>query len=179
MSFPRYETPTGKIILEYLHGKFGDAIKMDPLKASVFYHDDRKAALPEMKKMIENNDFVILDRYKYSNFAHQPAKIEDENKRLEILRKLQNMEKDLPEADLVILLSVPPEISQKMLDKEKNKDMHESDIEFIKRTNEVYEFLCKENKNWIKIDCIKNGKLMSIEEIHKRIYESVKEFFNL
>jgi len=177
MSFPRYDTPTGKKILEYLDGKFGNPVKMDPLKAAVFYYNDRKAALPEIKALSKSSDFLILDRYKYSNFAYQSAKIKDENKRLEILKRLQDLEKDIPEADLVILLKVPIEITQKMLEKEKKKDMHENDIEFLKRTNEIYDYLCKENKNWIAIDCMKDKKLMSIEEIHEKVYEAVKKFF--
>jgi len=179
MSFPRYETPTGKKILDYLQGKFGDPIKIDPLKAGYFYYEDRKAALPEMKELMEKNDFLILDRYKYSNFAHQSAKIIDEDERKEILEKLQDMERDLPEADLVILLIVKPEISQKLLEKEKKKDLHESDVEFMKRTNKVYEYLCEENENWIKINCMRNGKLMGVDEIHRMIYNVVKEFFKL
>lgn len=172
LSFPRYETQTGKKIKKYLEGELGNPKNIDPLTSAVLYHNDRKDAITVMEKMIKENDFLILDRYKYSSFAHQPAKLEKPEEMIHIMKKIEQLESDIREADLVIFLHVTPEISQRLLKKEKKTDMLESDIEYLRRTNDLYKELAK-RKNWKTIECLKNGNLLSMEEIHKKIYKEV------
>jgi len=46
---------------------------IDPKIASTFYTLDRFAHRAELLKMLEQNDFVISDRYSLSNFIHRGA----------------------------------------------------------------------------------------------------------
>jgi len=170
ISFPRYDTPTGKRIKKYLEGELGDPKNIDPIESAHLYHNDRKAALPLISNMIKENDFLILDRYKYSSFAHQPAKLKEPEKMISLMKDIEQMENDIPEANLVIFLHVTPEISQTLIKKEKKCDIFESDIEYLGRTNELYQELVKRD-NWKKIECMKNGKLLSVEEIHDKVYK--------
>lgn len=172
MSFPRYDTELGKEIKKHLMNK--TELSKDPLQMSKLYHEDRKSALPLIKRMIQENDFIIFDRYKYSSMAHQASKA-DPDKREEIIKQIAEMEKDIPEADIVIVLMIPSEMSQKMLEKEKIKDMYESSIEYQNNTNQIYKELSSQN-NWIEIECVENRNLLSIDEIHNKIYLAVKEF---
>ena len=172
MSFPRYETPTGKRIRDHLMKK--SSVSKDPLEISKLYYEDRKNVLPLILKMIRENDFLIFDRYKYSSMAHQAAKA-DPNKRDEVISKIEEMEKDIPDADLVLILLIPAELSRKMLEKEKIRDLYESNINYQRKTNEIYEKLSLRS-NWIKINCVEKGKLLPIEKIHKKIYNSLKGF---
>ncbi len=169
MSFPRYGTPAGRKIKNALFNSL-----IDPIEMAKLFHEDRKAALNDINKMVENNDFVVFDRYKYSSMAHMAARSEEPDK---IIEKIKEFEKEIPEADLVIVISISPELSQKMI-RDKNKDLHEVDIEYLRKTNTLYEKLAEANK-WILINGEKNGDVISIEEMHEKIYSKVKEFFSI
>lgn len=172
LSFPRYDTPTGKKIAQYLEGELGDPKSIDPIVSANLYHDDRKNALQLIESMRKENDFLVLDRYKYSSFAHQPAKLNNIEKTVSLLKEIEQLESDMPEADIIIFLHVPPEISQRLLSKEKQMDKLESDIDYLIRTNQLYEELAN-RKDWKRIECVKNSTLLSKEEIHKKIYKEV------
>ena len=103
MSFPRYETPTGRIISQCYLGKkrapedgdvawFGDADKVDPLLASLYYAADRYAAAPEMRRILAAGINLILDRYYQSNLAHQGGKIKDRDERREFFVSIGDIE---------------------------------------------------------------------------------------
>ena len=91
MSFPRYGTPSGRIIGQCYLGKnglgegdvawFEEADKLDPLVASLYYAADRRAAVPEMERILSSGTNLVLDRYYQSNMAHQGGKIESDSKR--------------------------------------------------------------------------------------------------
>jgi len=57
---------------------------------------------------------------------------------------------------------------------EKKKDIVEGNIPYLTNSNKAAIWLAKTQKNWIKIECVKNGILESRENIHKEIYEKVK-----
>lgn len=85
MSFPNYDSPTGKIIggpflgKSYIsNGYFPEgAPNVDPKVSSLYYAADRLYNLPIIQKKLNEGYTVILDRYVYSNMAHQAGK-EDE-----------------------------------------------------------------------------------------------------
>ncbi len=174
ISFPRYDTTIGRKIRQAV---FDPKKVSKPFEMAKLFYEDRKAALPLILNAVDKNNFVIFDRYKYSSIAHQASKVENSERR-KLISKIEYMEKDIPGADLVIFLSLPVELSQKLLKKEKNKDLHESDIDYLRRTEKIYEQLAK-RKNWIRIECARNGKLLSIENIHEKIYSAVKKFFGI
>ena len=86
-SFPNYQSQTGKIIGGPYLGKsyicdgwFPEgAPKVDPKVAALYYAADRKYNIYKIKFLLENGVNVILDRYVYSNMAHQGGKIKDSN----------------------------------------------------------------------------------------------------
>jgi len=85
MSFPRYNTPTGRIVGQSYLGKenlgkgdlawFGDSNKLNPKIASLYYAADRLAAAPEMERIVLAGKNLLLDRYIESNMGHQAGKI--------------------------------------------------------------------------------------------------------
>jgi dTMP kinase len=177
MSFPRYNTPTGLKITEYLTGKFGNPVEMDPLKSARFYYEDRKAALPEIKKLSEENDFIIFDRYKGSNLGFHGAKGKTPNASAKIIELIERMEHDIPEPDINIFLFVSADISDKL--RPVKDDEHEKNIDFQRRVGKMFEWLC-ENRGWKKILCVdEKSIIMSREAIHKKVYGEVKKFFHL
>jgi len=58
--------------------------------------------------------------------------------------------------------------------REEKADQHESDIEYLKRTEKVYLELCKKY-SFIKISCVKDKKIKTIFEINDEIYKKLKK----
>ena len=87
--------------------------------------------------------------------------------------------------DVVFYLNVPIPIVLKLIqerDSNNNrsylnnkKDVHEKDVNFLGNSRKSALWLARTQKNWIKIECIKNGALETRENIHQKIYEKVKK----
>lgn len=181
--FPQYEkTLAGKLVGRYLKGEFGDPLSLSPYIASLPYALDRVAAKDELNKALEEG-VVICNRYTPSNIGHQASKL-PKGKRDEFiswLEKLEYVELKIPKPTLVIYLYVPVEISSRLVEKKEarayiggestkgEKDGHEKDTEYQRKSIEVYTKMSKERNDWKLIDCVENGRLLSIEEIHEKI----------
>ena len=84
-SFPMYDTPTGKIVGGPYLGKsyicdgwFKEgADKVDPKVAALYCAADRRYNMDKIVSLLNTGVHVILDRYTYSNMAHQGGKIKD------------------------------------------------------------------------------------------------------
>ncbi len=112
-SFPNYASPTGEIIGEYYLGKnnkslFKEGIEnVNPKISSLYYAADRAYNINIIKKYLENDYIVILNRYVESNMAFQGGKIKDIKKRHMLYEWLDNLEfvlLDLPRPDMVLFL---------------------------------------------------------------------------
>ena len=117
-SFPNYDSPTGKIVggpylgkEEISHSYFSDgAVNVNPKVASLYFAADRLYNLEALKKLLKENDYVILDRYTYSNMAHQGGKIKDKVERYNMYEFLYHLEFNmlgLVKPDKVIFLHMP------------------------------------------------------------------------
>ena len=178
ISFPRYEKSLwGKIVKRYLAGDFGDVGEVDPYLASTLYAGDRMSASTQIRKWLNRGKIVICDRYVGSNIAHMGAKFKVQSSKfkfIEWLEELEYGENKIPMEDLVIFLSVPVEVSQKLMD-DRKLDIHEADVSYLRKVIGVYEELAQSRKNWLKINCVKDDKLLSPEAIHKRVLEVLKQ----
>lgn len=183
LSFPDYESPTGKIVGGPYLGKddisecyFEEGpTKVDPKVAALFYAADRRYALPKINKLINDGYFVILDRYVESNMAHQGCKIENKEERLKLYDWFEALEYDLlelPKPNLTIFLHMP---LKKVLELKKGRmynDDHESSISYLKTSEEAYLELAS-IKGHKTIECLEKGKLRDILDIHEEIYETI------
>ena len=176
VEYPNYDSESSALVKMYLRGDFGNnASDVDPYISSTFFAADRYASFKtEWEEFYNNGGIVIADRYTTSNMVHQASKM-DEKDRDKYLDWLVDYEFNLykiPEPDCVIFLDVPIEFSQKLMENRKNKitgedkkDIHESDIEYL--TKSYNNALYIANKyNWKKINCVKDGTLRSIDDIH-------------
>ncbi|MEN7981839.1 MAG: thymidylate synthase [Nanoarchaeota archaeon] len=194
MSFPRYNTPTGRIVGQSYLGKvkdywkgdsgwFGEADSLDPKIASLYYAADRRASVEEIDKILDSGCNLILDRYYTSNMAHQGGKIKNIEERKKIFEWLQNLELDilkLPKEDIAIFLHMPLEVSKILRTNRtgENLDNHENNEEHLRRAEETYNQL-SELYNWKNISCAPNKTIESLktpEEIHEEVYSVVKDF---
>lgn len=183
VTFPDYDSPYSCFVKAYLNGEFGkEATDVSPYIASTFYALDRYASFKTKWEKFYNEGAIILcDRYITSNMIHQAAKLTDEEKPkyLEWLLDLEYNIYKLPKPDLVFFLSMPPEFSQKLIEHRKNKitndkikDIHESNIRFLKNSYENALNIAQ-TYGWETIPCVRNNKLLSIEEIHEAIYKKL------
>jgi dTMP kinase len=70
-------------------------------------------------------DYIISNRYVSASMMHHGGKIQDPEERLEYISWLKNLEFEIfgiPEPDKVLFLDVPPEVSQKLVDKKDNRE---------------------------------------------------------
>ena len=185
MSFPMYDTPTGKIIGgPYLgkesicHGWFKEGANNVPAKvASLYYAADRLYNINVINHYLDNDYIVILDRYVTSNMGHQAGKIKDKQERYEMFKWLEKLEYDLlelPKPDIKLFLHMPYIFSKKLQNNRQELDEHElSEENLINAENAYLEMT--ELFDFIKIECVKNNDIRSIEEISEEIYNKVAE----
>ena len=183
-SFPMYDTPTGKIIGGPYLGKehiclgwFKEGANNVPAKvASLYYAADRLYNINIINQKLDEGDIVILDRYVTSNMGHQAGKIKDKEERLEMFKWLEKLEYDLlelPRPDIKIFLHMPYEYSKKLQKNRSELDEHEKSPENIINAENAYLEL-SDIYEFTKIECIKNDELRAIDDIHKEIYNIVK-----
>ena len=184
LSFPMYDTPTGKIVGGYYLGKpeLGEclfpegAVNVDPKIACLYYAADRKYNIGKIMEYLDNDYIVILDRYISSNMAHQGSKIENKDDRFYMYQWIDKLEYwllNLPKPDITIFLHMPTEYSLKLRNNRKSIDEHEKDENYLKRSEEAYKEL-SELYNWKTIECVRNDSIRTIEEIH----EDIMKIFN-
>ena len=122
---------------------------------------------------------MISDRYTTSNAVHQTSK-EPPEKQRDFLKWLYDFEYDklgLPRPDLVIYLDVPTDFTEKLMrrreaDTHTHADIHEKDLEYLatcRRTGKA----AADYYGWTVIQCVEDGNMRSIEDIHEEIYRHV------
>jgi dTMP kinase len=164
-------------VKEYLRGKFGPLNQVDPKFAARLYAEDRLEAKPILLKWLSDGVNIILDRYIESNMAHQGGKFKgkERDEMIQWIYDLELNQLDLPKADLVIYLDLPVEWQVKAMDKEgRDKDLHESSIQHLLDAEETYKMLAERNKNWVRIDCLRNGRRLSPEELSDVVWKVVE-----
>ncbi len=182
-TFPNYDTPTGKIVGGPYLGKeeicksfFDHAANVDAKVASLYFAADRYYNLETLKKLIDSNDYVILDRYVYSNMAHQGGKILDDKKRYEMYKWLDDLEfnfLNLIKPDKVIFLHMPYEFAKELKKNRKFLDEHEKDDLHLKHAEKAYLELV-DLYNFIYINCILDNKIRSVDDINEEIIRVLK-----
>lgn len=183
-SFPNYNSPTGKIVGGAYLGKSDiseslfteGAVNVDPHVVCLYYAADRKYNMPEIEKYLNQGYYVILDRYTTSNLAHQGSKIKDPDERFYMYQWIDKLEYwllKLPKPDITIFLHVPYEKTIELRRNRKSSDDHEKSEEHLKCAEQAYIEL-SELYNWNKVECIRDGKLRSIEDINDEILKIIE-----
>ena len=189
--FPKYDTPTGRIVgtcflgkeelcNKYLKEEKGwfkeGSSNVDPLVSSLYYAADRKYNIKEITDLLESGTNVILDRYIYSNLAHQGCKFTFKEERLDFYKKMELLEfniLELPKPDITIFLYVPHEVSYELKkNRVESPDQNEINEEYLIKAEETYLELSK-LYNFKIIECTKDNKIKSKEEISELILKEI------
>ena len=179
--FPQYSEESSALIRMYLGGEFGKKpTDVNAYAASTFYAVDRYASYKKVwGDWYENGGLVVSDRYTTSNAVHQASKEPDQKAFLGWLYDLEYDKLGLPRPDLVLYLDVPTDFTEKMLrhreqDTGTTADIHEQDTEYLatcRRTGRA----AAEFYGWTVVQCVKDGEMRSIEDIHEEIYRHVRK----
>lgn len=182
IDFPRYHSPSSALVKMYLNGDFGDkAQEVSPYIASTFYAVDRYASFKEdWETFYQQGGIVIADRYTSSNMVHQAGKILDLTEREKFLDWLWEFEfhiYKIPIPNQVFFLDMPTTFNKKLMEGRNNKftgeaqkDIHERDAGHLSDAYLNANSLVEKYK-WIKIPCVDQDQLRSMEEIHNEIYK--------
>ena len=169
------------MIRMYLGGEFGaKPTDVNAYAASTFYAVDRYASYKKVwGEWYEQGGLVVSDRYTTSNAVHQASKEPDQKAFLSWLYDLEYDKLGLPRPDLVIYLDVPTDFTEKMLrhreqDTNTSADIHEQDAEYLatcRRTGKAAAAFY----GWTVVECVRDGKMRSIEDIHEEICRHVEK----
>ena len=189
--FPKYDTPTGRIVgtcflgkeelcNKYLREEKGwfkeGSSNVDPLVSSLYYAADRKYNIKEITDLLESGTNVILDRYIYSNLAHQGCKFNSKEERLDFYKKMELLEfniLELPKPDITIFLYVPHEVSYELKkNRVESPDQNEINEEYLIKAEKTYLELSK-LYNFKIIECTKDNKIKSKEEISELVLKEI------
>lgn len=180
--FPRYSEESSALIRMYLNGAFGNnPDDVNAYAASAFYAVDRYASYKQdWGQWYEDGGLIFSDRYTTSNAVHQAAKEKPENRAnfLQWLGEFEYEKLALPKPDLVIYLDVPTEFSEKLMRFREAQTNTKADIH---EQNSSYLATCRETGrtaaafyNWKVVNCVRDGEMRSIEDIHEEIYGLIR-----
>ncbi len=181
--FPQYGNKSAGPVEEYLDGKYG---QMTPRAASTFYAIDRFDASFKIRECLNRGEIIVSNRYVTANAGHQGGKIADISERLAFFKWLDDLEYgvfNIPRPDLNIILHMPAEMAQLLVDKKsaaerryvngKKRDLHEADIQHLKNAERVYTEIAEIFPNTKLIECVQDGRMLSPEEMHQKIWAVV------
>lgn len=182
--FPQYGKPSAHFVEAYLRGDYGSAEEVGPYVGSLFYSLDRYEAAKSIREALNQGKIVISNRFTASNMAHQGTKFSSEDERKAYFAWIEGLEYNtlgIPRPDLNLVLVVPAIIAQSLLEKRgvrddtgTEKDIHEADINHLEKAVAAYEDLCTlKPKEFTKIDCTRDERMRSIDEVAKLIWDEV------
>ncbi len=194
-SFPNYQSDSSAAVKMYLNGEIkNNASDISAKAASIFYATDRYITYKKEIEPIYNrkDSVIVFDRWVASNIIHQGAKLianitdEVERKRrltefITWLDSLEHEDFEVPRASKVIYLNVPLDYTIKLREKRANKitgsekqDIHESDNSHLKNASESG-MIASDILGWTVIECVKEDKMRSIEDISEEIWQKTNE----
>lgn len=191
--FPQHGKPSAYFIDQYLNGKYGDVESggINVYAASLLYALDRFDAGQMIQKKMSAGMAVFADRYVSSNMGHQGAKIRDDKERKKYFQWIDHIEFALfkiPRPTLTIILHVPAKAAAALIEKKGarayvggiKKDIHERNVEHLRRAERAYlEIARLFPEQYRVIECAENGRLLSVDEIHERIWFVIAPLLSL
>lgn len=157
MSFPDYNTPTGKEITSFLsHGKH-----YPPELQHLLFAANRWEKYDEIQARLRAGDVILIDRYTESNLAYGTANGLDSD-------WLAGLENHLPEADLVLVLDAPiSSLGQRR--PRRKKDTYEKNSSLQAKAKNAYIQLAHQ-RGWTVIDAT-----ASVSRVQSEVLKAFRE----
>ncbi len=183
LSFPRYrDTRFGSKIGDFLNGRFGQLDQVSPFLVSLLFAGDRFESKPVLTRALAENDLVICDRYIASNIAHQAAKLDGAGREelIEWVRYVEHSLYELPQPHRTVFLDLPVVHATRLIALKAQRpytdraaDLQEADSAYLQRVHDIYARLAIAEPNWLRIDCLDNGELKSVDRIAAEVWQAV------
>lgn len=183
--FPSYGTDEGLLVEKYLKGDFGMPSDLSPYFINSLYAIDRKITMDKMlNDEYDSDKIILLDRYTTSSIIYQSALIDDVDEKKKFIDFVIDYEYNklgIMKPDMVIFLTAPFDVVTNMrLNRKDNdgiiNDIHESDLEFMKKVYDNALFVA-DYLSWNIIECVSDNKMKNKEDIHDDIYKLVKKHY--
>ena len=186
ISFPDYKSPAASLVRMYLDGTFSDTPGgVNAYAASSFYAVDRYANY----KLNWENDYltgtwILASRYTTSNAIHQMSKLSEDqwDGFLNWLEDYEYEKLGLPRPDLVLYLSVPLAVSQKLLigrydGNAAKRDIHEADLQYLAQCSHAAAYAAKKC-GWSCVSCTVGDEMKPTEEIRDMLLAVIQNRFS-
>jgi len=184
-NLPRYQTPIGQVIRNYLDNVYGDASVTDPYVASIPYALDRKDLNGEINYHLSGGTVVILVRCFMSNLIYQGAKLPpgEREKFCEWLVELEFGQYGLTREDKGILLSSNPSICHALATGRKltsglqsdGIDGHEGDERRVSEMDRFYVDVVNQLDHWEIVSCLDDtGNLLAPQQISNKVWTIIQ-----
>ena len=168
-TFPNYESPSGKLVSQYLSGAFGSrADDVSAYAAASIFAVDRYASYKTdaWGQVLRGGGTVLSARYTTSNAVHQAAKL-PEAEWPAFFRWLADYEYGrlaLPSPTAVYFLHMPAETALRLIAARADasgaaRDIHERDASYLLRCARTAE-AAADFFGWIRVPVTQNGELL-------------------
>ncbi len=189
LHFPRTDSRIfGDLVARFLRGELGDINHVNPYLIALIYAGDRNDAKQLIEKWLNEDYLVVVDRYVFSNIAFQCAKINNQDERNKLSEWIKDLEYNyyqIPKPALNIFLNVPFEFTMQNLTNQRDgadrdylkgkEDIHEKDIDFQRRVQDVYIHEAQTDNSLKIIQCIDDtGKMPSSEIVFNKLINLLK-----
>lgn len=185
LDYPRYGNDSAYFVEKYLNWDYGKNVSAKA--ASIFYALDRYDDSFNFSQKMTDYDYIISNRYVSASMMHQAGKIEEHKDRLEYMKWLHELEFEIfgiPKPDTVLFLDVPPEVSQKLVEKKESreyikwdtgKDLHEADENHLINAYKAASEILDEFPDWERVECCENGAILPINIITEKILNKIQK----
>ncbi|MBQ7127768.1 MAG: hypothetical protein IJO18_02180 [Alphaproteobacteria bacterium] len=174
LDFPQYKAFFGRLTRDYLNGKFGATRDLPAEYTMLPYALDRQQHTPLIKGWLDSGNWVILDRYTYSNaFSIAKTPREQWDSKINFLEDLEFTNMGILRPDYNIYLYLDPRVAYEMrntgLKEYQNgkPDIHESDFRLLYDVSNVYRHIASRNPGqWTVVDEMRaDGTRMNIDQV--------------
>lgn len=184
LHFPRFDAPVyGELIARFLRGEFGRVGDVNPYLVALLFAGDRAEAKAMIQRWLDEQRWVITDRYVYSNVAYQCAKLhgaDERNKLRDWILDLEFNHNDLPRPDVSLFLDVPFTFTEERLRASREgsdraylngaEDIHEGSLELQRNVREMYLSCAAVDEKLKVVDCAAaDGRMDTPDRIFGRI----------
>ena len=178
LDFPQYNAFFGRMVRDYLNGKFGATRDLPAEYTMLPYALDRLQHQPKIATWLCDGKWVILDRYTYSNsFSVAKYPREQWADKIKFMEDLEFNQLGIIKPDYNIYLYLDPRISYNMrhtgLKQYQNgrPDIHESDFKLLYDVSNVYKQIATSNPTtWTVVDEMRpDGTRMGIDEVFSHL----------
>ena len=184
--YPHDAARYGLLIREVLGGQRGNMRLVSPLVFAAVYGMNREDHQPILAYWKLRGANVVLDRYMTANFGHQASKYGSDEERLSAINSLATFEQtwlDLPSADRVAYLNLPPEWALRAMQQDTTRkalDEHEkAGIDYKNNVRRAFLWCCANLPGWAEVPCVNEAdtERLSRDAVHDMVWARFSDMF--